>query len=133
MSYYQEGNNRTVENYWSAQIPCKSLDSLLCLLDQIYSTKSDISIGFQRHGSSARSDISDLRSDISDQLDLFGHHQVPELWQLPRSDISDPMSDISDPPDLSGLHRVPEPCHLSLIGYIRAPSDISDPAKLKPI
>jgi hypothetical protein len=60
MPYYLEGHNRTVENYRSAQTSCKSLDSLLCLLGQIYLTKSDISIGFQRRGSSATLDISDL-------------------------------------------------------------------------
>jgi hypothetical protein len=60
MSYYLEGHNRTVENYRSAQTSFKSLDSLLCLLGQIYLTKLDISIGFQRCGSSATLDISDL-------------------------------------------------------------------------
>jgi hypothetical protein len=111
MSYYQEGHNRTVENYRSTQ-------TLLCLLGRIYPTKSDISIRFQRHGSSSRSDISDLRSDIFDRPDLSGHHRVPEPWQLPRSDISDPRSDISDKPDIFGHLRVPEPWQPSQVGYI---------------
>jgi hypothetical protein len=126
MSYYQEGHNRTVESYWSAQTPCKTFYYLSCLLGRIYTTKSDIFIGSQRRGSSAR-------SNISDQSNLSGHHWVPEPWQLLRSDISNPRSDISDPPDLSGLHRVPVLCHLSLIGYIRLPSDISDPAEFEPV
>jgi hypothetical protein len=104
-------------------------------------TKSDIFIGSQKHGSTAR-------SGISDQSDLSNLHWVPKLWQLPRLNISDPRSDISDPSDLFGLHRVSIPCHpprsdisklhqiyltqpkLSHfkfpIGHIRSRSDISD-------
>jgi hypothetical protein len=67
MSYYQEGHNGTVEGYRSAQTPCKTFYSQSCLLGRIYPTKSDISIGSQRHDSTARLDISDPRLDISDQ------------------------------------------------------------------
>jgi hypothetical protein len=59
MSYYQEGHNKTVESYQSAQTPWKSFDSLPCQLGRIYPTKSDFFIGFQRLGSQPRSDISD--------------------------------------------------------------------------
>jgi hypothetical protein len=111
ISYYQEGHSGTVESYRSAQTPWKILYSLLCLLCWIYPTKSDIFIGSQKHGSTTRSDISNPRLDISNQLDLPGLHQVPESWQLPRLGISDRRSDISDPSDLSGLHQVPVPCH----------------------
>jgi hypothetical protein len=133
MPYYQEGHNRTIESYWSAQTPCKTFYSLRCLLGQIYPTKSDIFIGSQRRGSTVRLDISDPRLDISDQPDLSGHHGVPEPGQLLWSDISDLRLDIFDPPDLSSLHQVLVLCHLSLIGYIRAPSDISDPIEFKPV
>jgi hypothetical protein len=77
------------------------------------------------HGNTARSDISDPGSDISDQPDLSGLHQVLEPWQLPRLHISNHRSDISDPSDLSGLHWVPVPCH-------PPQSDISDLAKVEP-
>jgi hypothetical protein len=116
MLYYQEGHNGTVESYQSAQTPWKILYSPLCLLGRIYLTKLDIFIGTQKHGSTARSDISDPKSDIFDQLDLSDLHRVPQPWQLPRSAISDPS-------DLSGLHQVPVPCHPPR-------SDISEPHQI---
>jgi hypothetical protein len=85
--------------------------SIVSAWSDIYPTKSDIFIGSQKCGSTARSDISNPRLDISDQSDLSNLHWVPKLWQLPRSNISNPRSDISDPSDLFGLHRVPVPCH----------------------
>jgi hypothetical protein len=109
MPYYQEGHNGTVESYQSAQIPWKIFYSPLCLLGRIYPTKLDIFIGSQKHGNTAR-------LDISDQPNLSGLHRFLEPWQLPRSDISDPSN-------LSGLHRVPVLCHPPR-------PDISDLAKL---
>jgi hypothetical protein len=118
MPYYQEGHNGTVESYQSAQIPWKIFYSPLRLLGRIYPTKLDIFIGSQKHGNTAR-------LDISDQPNLSGLHRVPRPWQLPRSNISDPRSDIFDPSDLSGFHRVPVPCHPPR-------PDISDPHQIYP-
>jgi hypothetical protein len=91
MLYYQEGHNKTIEGYQSAQTPCKIFYSLSCLLGRIYSTKLDIFIGSQRSGSTARSDISDPRSDISDL------HRVPVPCHPSLIGYIRAASDISDP------------------------------------
>jgi hypothetical protein len=131
MPYYQEEHNGTVKNYRNAQTPWKSFYSLLCQLGQIYPIKLDIFIGFQRLDNCPRLDISDPRSDISDQPNLSSLHQITEPWQPPWSDISNPRSDMSDLPDLSEPRWVTVPYHPSMIGYIRAPSDIPDPVEVE--
>jgi hypothetical protein len=45
-----------------------------------YPTKMDFFIGFQRHSSQPRLDISDPKSDIYDQSDLSGLLRVLEQW-----------------------------------------------------
>jgi hypothetical protein len=136
MLYYQERHNRTVKNYRSAQTPCKSLDSLLCLRPsqtfpsgfrgvaalsgQIYPTHQiyPITIEFQNHGNCpGRTYPTPYRISLT--------HWIYPVFIGFQNRVTSPWSDISEPHQIYPT-QLNSSQFKSPIRHIWSRSDISD-------
>jgi hypothetical protein len=114
-------SRRTQQNHQKIS-ECSNLPnlsvSLPSLFGRIYLTKSDISIGFQNHGTASRSDISDPISDISNQPDMSSPHRVPEPLQAARVRHIRPIGFVRPSSGCRSIVPFLERIYPSHIGYI---------------